>query len=213
MDTLIGRKAGMTRVFEADGKQTAVTVLEVGPCVVVQRKTKEKDGYDAVQLGFGQQKESRLKRPQAGHYRRAGVKPCRILREVRVDSEEEVKVGDAVTVGIFEGVGHVDVAGISKGRGFQGVVRRHGMRGGRASHGSMSHRRVGAIGQCEFPARVFKNKKMPGHMGAQRVTVQNLRVVQVRVEDNLMLVEGAVPGPTGGVVMVRRALKKHAGAE
>lgn len=212
MNGLIGRKMGMTQVFDEDGRQVNVTALEVGPCVVVQVKTEASDGYDAVQLGYGAQKKQRLTKPAAGHQKKAGVEPVRVLREFVLDAGEEVKPGDTVTAAMFEGVSHVDVTGVTKGRGFQGVMRRYGFGGGRASHGSGTHRGPGSIGMKVSPARVFKGKKMPGHMGSDRVTAQNLRMVQVRGEDNVILVEGAVPGPTGGLVMVRKAIKKAAKA-
>jgi large subunit ribosomal protein L3 len=208
MNALIGKKLGMTQVFDENGVQVPVTVIQGGPCVVVQRKKVQTDGYDAVQLGFGDQKVQRLTQPQAGHYKKHNVKPCRILREVRVDATSESKEGDEVTVSLFEGVGYVDICGISKGRGFQGVIRRHGFGRGRMTHGSHSKRRPGSIGMCEWPGRVFKGKKMPGQMGSARVTTQNLRIVAVRPEEHVILVRGAVPGPTGGIVMVSKALKK-----
>lgn len=208
MDTIIGKKIGMTRIFNEDGQQIPVTVIEAGPCVVVQKKTVETDGYNAVQLGFDSQKEQRLNKAEQGHLKKHGASPVRILREVRTDRVEELENGGQVAVDLFEGTTHVDVTATCKGRGFQGVVKRWGMSGGRASHGSHMHRRTGSIGQCEYPARVFKGKRMPGHMGNRRVTVQNLKLVQVRPEDNALLIRGAVPGPNGGVVMIRKALKK-----
>jgi large subunit ribosomal protein L3 len=210
MQALIGKKLGMLSVFDADGRQVPVTVIEVGPCVVVQKKTAERDGYDAVQLGFLPQNERRLNRPQAGHFAKAGAPPVRILREVR--GGDDAKVGDELGLAALDGADFVDVVGTTKGRGFQGVVKRHNMSGGRASHGSGNHRSPGSIGMCVYPARVLKNKKMPGRMGARRVTTQNLRVVELRAEDNVLLVRGAVAGPNGGIVLVRRALKKTAGA-
>ncbi len=212
MNEIIGKKVGMTQVFDEKGRQFNVTVLEVGPCSVVQVKTIEKDGYSAVQLGFGPQKKQRLNKPALGHLEKAGVEPLRVLREVEVGEGEEVKAGDQVTAALFEGVEYVDVTGTSKGRGFQGVVKRYNFGGGRATHGSGTHRGPGSIGMKVSPARVFKGKKMPGHMGSDRVTTQNLRVVQVRPDDNVILVEGAVPGPAGGLVMVRKAIKKAAKA-
>ncbi|MCS6770431.1 MAG: 50S ribosomal protein L3 [Kiritimatiellae bacterium] len=208
MNGLIGRKLGMTQVYDESGRFVPVTIIAAGPCVVVQRKTAARDGYDAVQLGFLEQKESRLTKPELGRFKKAGVAPCRVLREIRVSPDDSIKEGDQVTAAIFEGVTHVDVTGTTKGRGFQGVVKRHRMGGGPQSHGHMSHRRIGAIGQRTWPARIMKNKRMPGHMGNVRVTTQNLRVVQVRPADHVLLVEGAVPGPTGGLVIVRKALKK-----
>ncbi len=212
MNEIIGKKVGMTQVFDEQGRQSNVTVLEVGPCTVVQVKTIEKDGYAAAQLGYGPQKKQRLNKPALGHLEKAGVEPVRVLREVEIAADEEVKAGDQVTASLFEDVAYVDVTGTTKGRGFQGVVKRYNFGGGRASHGSGTHRGPGSIGMKVSPARVFKGKKMPGHMGSDRVTTQNLRVVQVRPDDNVILVEGAVPGPTGGLVMVRKAIKKAAKA-
>ena len=209
MQALIGRKLGMLSVFDEEGRQVPVTAIEVGPCMVVQKKSADRDGYDAVQLGFAPQKEHRLTRPAAGHCRTAGVAPVCTLREVR-GADENVKVGDQVGLAAFEGVEFVDVVGTTKGRGFQGVVKRHGMSGGRASHGSGNHRKPGSIGMCVDPARVLKIKTMPGHMGGRRITTQNLRLVARRVEDNVLLVRGAVAGPNGGFVVVRKALKKTA---
>ncbi len=200
---------GMTQIFDASGVRVPVTVIEAGPCVVLQRKTVEKDGYEAVQLGYQDQKESRLSKAEAGHCKKAGTTAKKVIREVKLEkADPDVKVGDSFTVSIFEGVGHVDVIATSKGRGFQGVVKRHGMSGGRASHGSGMHRRMGSAGMCVTPARILKGKRMPGRMGGVRRTVQNLKVVQVREEDNLLLVRGAIPGPTGGLVFVRQSLKK-----
>ena len=208
MQTLIGKKIGMTRVYDADGVQVAVTVVQVGPCTVVQRKSKGADGYEAVQLGFGEQKDSRLTKPEQGHFKKAGAKAAKVLREVRVDAAEGAKPGDVVTAQVFEGVKFVDVLAHTKGKGFQGVVRRFGFGGGRASHGGGWLRKPGSIGNREWPARIFKNKKLPGHMGSVDVTTQNLRVVQVLADDHALLLEGAVPGPVGGIVLVRKAIKK-----
>lgn len=211
MDAIIGKKIGMTRVFNpATGEQTPVTVIEVGPCTVVQRKTTAEDGYEAVQLGFEPRRESRLTQPLRGHFKKAGVAGANRLREVRLQAGDEgMKVGDTVDASMLEGAAYVDVTAHSKGRGFQGVVKRWRMGGGRASHGGKSKlRSPGSIGMREWPARIWKNKHMPGHMGHRQVTVQNLRVVQVRTADHALLVEGAVPGPNGGLVMVRKAVKK-----
>ncbi len=208
MQTLLGKKIGMTRVYDDAGKQVPVTVVQVGPCVVTQRKTTEIDQYEAVQLGFEEQKESRLNKPEKGHFAKAGAAPQKILREVRVEVDEEAKPGDILTASLFEGVKYVDVLGHTKGRGFQGVVRRYRVRGGPATHGSGTHRRIGSIGNRHWPSRVFKNKRMPGQMGAVDITTQNLRVVKVLTEDNALLIEGAVPGPMGGIVVVRKAIKK-----
>jgi len=208
MEGLIGKKLGMTQVFDAKGARVPVTVIAAGPCVVVQRKTLTRDGYEAVQLGFGEQRRRRVTKPALGRFRKANTAPKRVLAEFAVQGGDELKEGDTVSLSLFEGTSHVDVTGVSKGRGFQGVVKRHRMRGGPQTHGGHSKRRVGSIGQNAFPARVNKGKRMPGHFGHVRVTQQNLRVVELRMEDNMLLVEGAVPGPTGGVVLVRKALKK-----
>ena len=208
MQTLIGKKIGMTRVYDDAGKQVPVTVVQVGPCAVVQRKTAQTDGYEAVQLGFGEQKESRLTKPVQGHFKKAGAKPAQVLREVRLDKGEDAKTGDVVTAKVFEGVKFVDVLGHTKGRGFQGVVKRFQFGGGRAAHGGGWLRKPGSIGNREWPGRVFKNKRLPGHMGSVDITTQNLRVVKVLADDHALLLEGAVPGPVGGLVLVRKAIKK-----
>jgi large subunit ribosomal protein L3 len=208
MNGMLGKKIGMTRVFGDEGQQIPVTVIEIGPCVVVQRKTKDQDGYDAFKLGFGAQKESRVTKPLLGQFKKAGITSPRYVHEFTADSGDEYKVGDQVSASFFEGVLFVDVAGVTKGRGFQGVVRRHNMSGGPITHGGHSKRRVGSIGCREFPGRVHKGKRMPGHMGHVHVTQQNLKVVQVRSAENLLLVRGAVPGPSGEVVVVKKAVKK-----
>ncbi len=208
MQTLIGKKIGMTRVYDDRGVQVPVTVVQVGPCVVVQRKSAKPDGYEAVQLGFAEQKEARLSKAEQGHFKKAGAGARKILREVRVDAAEAAKAGDVLTAALFEGVKFVDVLGHTKGRGFQGVVKRFGFAGGRASHGGGWNRKPGSIGNREWPARVFKNKKLPGHTGSVDITTQNLRVVKVLADDHALLLEGAVPGPTGGIVLVRKAIKK-----
>ena len=208
MQGILGKKIGMTRVFGDEGLQIPVTVIEVGPCVVVQRKTKTQDGYNALKLGFTEMKASRASKPHAGQFKKANTVPRKFLLEFDVDSNEELKAGDVVTAAVLDGVTHVDVSGVSKGRGFQGVVRRHGMSGGPMTHGGHSKRRVGSIGCRSFPGRIHKGKRMPGHMGNVQVTTQNLKVVQLRTADNLLLVGGAVPGPAGALVVVRKALKK-----
>lgn len=208
MKTLLGKKVGMTRVFDAEGRQVPVTVLQAGPCVVIQRKTTDADGYEAAQIGWGEQKPSRLSRALVGHYKKAGVTPAQAVREVRVDASEEAKPGQQVTVEIFEGVPFVDVTGISKGQGFQGVMKRHGMSGQPQAHGHTMHRRPGSIGMRERPGRILKNKRLPGHMGNVQVTTQHLRVVQVRKDDGLLLVHGSVPGPVGGLLEIRASIKK-----
>jgi len=208
MKTLIGRKVGMTRIYDDNGVQVPVTVVQVGPCSVVQRKTSATDGYEAVQLGYEDQKPQRLAKAQVKHFEKAGVSPKRVLREVRLADGDDAKVGDVFDASVFEGVAFVDVLARTKGRGFQGVIRRFKMRGGRETHGGAWTRKPGSIGNREWPARVFRNKKMPGQMGSDDITTQNLRVVKVMPEDNAILLEGAVPGPNGGIVMVRKAIKK-----
>ena len=208
MKGLIGKKLGMTSVYDEDGVAVPVTVIEAGPCVVVQRKDNEKDGYAAVQLGFEDQKEQRLNKPDLGHFKKAGVDAKRVLKEFRTMEATEVAVGDVIDANAFAEVNFVDVVATGKGRGFQGVVKRYDFGGGRASHGGGWLRRPGSIGMCETPAKVIKGKKMPGHMGSKRVTTQNLKVVQVRPEENLILVKGSVPGANGGIVTIKEALKK-----
>ena len=208
MQGLIGKKLGMTQIFDKDGANVAVTVVEAGPCPVVQKKTNDIDGYEAVQLGFLETRESRVTKPMLGKFKKAGVTPCKFLAEFKIDAGEEVKEGDSVTTSIFEEDIFLDVTGVTKGRGFQGVVKRHNMAGGRMTHGGHSKRRVGSIGQCSYPARVAKGQRMPGHMGAAKVTQQNLKLVSIRGDENLLLIKGAIPGATGSVVIVRKALKK-----
>ena len=208
MQGLIGKKLGMTQVFDESGTHVPVTVLQAGPCVVVQRKTTKADGYEAVQLGFEDRKERLVTKPLQGHFKKASVPTKRFLREIRLADGEDAKVGDTVSVSIFDGATHVDVIGLTKGRGFAGVVKRHGFKGGWAAHGSMMHRRSGSVGNRTWPARVFKNKRMGGHMGFVRETTQNLKIVKVRAEDDVLLVRGAIPGPTGGLVVIRKAIKK-----
>lgn len=200
-------------MFDEAGRRVAVTVIEAGPCVVVQRKTQACDGYDAVQLGFGETKERRVTKAAMGRFRKAGTTARRVVREFFADDGDEQKEGDTVSLDIFEGVERVDVTGVTKGRGFAGVVRRHGMHGGPKTHGGHSKRRVGAIGQCAYPARVAKGRGMPGHMGHVRTTQQNLKIVARRPEDNVILIHGAVPGPSGSVVLVKKALKRAGKAE
>ena len=208
MKGLIGKKIGMTQVWDKDGHRVAVTVLEVGPCPVIQVKTEEKDGYRAAQIGFGSQKPRRLTKSAVARYAKAGVPPCRVLHEFRLEAGDTVETGKTVDVGLFDGVKYVDVQGVTKGRGFAGVVRRYRMAGGPHTHGGHSKNRIGSIGARDLPGWVEKGKKMPGHMGAATRTTSNLAVVAVRKEENLLLVEGAVPGPAGAVVFVTKALKK-----
>ncbi|NLC58979.1 MAG: 50S ribosomal protein L3 [Armatimonadetes bacterium] len=199
---LLGIKRGMTQVFDEVGNIVPVTVIESQPSVVVQKKTVETDGYLAIQLGFGEVKERRVNRPLRGHFARAKVTPRRYLREVRVESVDGVNIGDEITVAIFEPGEEVAVSGISKGKGFQGVVKRYHHHGGPKTHGSMIHRKPQSAGATDA-ARVFKGTKRPGHMGHERVTVRGLRVIRIDPERNLILVRGAVPGPNGNLVMVR----------
>jgi len=205
--SLLGRKLGMTQIYDEQGNVLPVTALEAGPCSILQVRTPERDGYSAIQLGFLQKKRSRASKPEAGHARRANCEPHCFVREVPLP-EGDVQPGQRITVEVFSGVSAVDVTGISKGHGFQGVVKRHGMRGGPASHGSTRHRRVGSVGQSAFPSRVLKGKRLPGHMGCNRVTVRRLKVVRVDTEKNLLLVRGAVPGPRGGYLIITEAKGK-----
>ncbi len=207
---VVGRKRGMTRIFTEEGVSIPVTVIEVEPNRVTQLRDVEKDGYRAVQVTVGERKPSRVTKPMAGHFAKAGVPAGRKVKEFRLaDGEgEDLQVGAEIGVGIFEGVAKVDVTGTSKGRGFAGVVKRHNFRTQDATHGnSLSHRAPGSIGQNQTPGRVFKGKRMAGHMGAAKTTVQSLEVVRVDTERNLLLVKGAVPGPTGGDVIVKPAVK------
>jgi large subunit ribosomal protein L3 len=201
---LIGKKLGMTQVFD-ESRLTPVTVIEAGPCRVVTVKTKERDRYEAVQLSFGEAKERKLSKPVLGHLKKNQASPSRVLREFRKDGEPTV--GQFVTVGMFKKGDWVDVIGVSKGKGYQGVVKRHHYAGGPESHGSMFHRAPGSIGASSFPSRVWKGKTLPGHMGSERVTVQRLKVIESRSEENLLFVRGAVPGATNGVVVVRKSKK------
>jgi large subunit ribosomal protein L3 len=205
---ILGKKIGMTQVFRADGQVVPVTVLKAGPCVVVQRKTPASDGYDAVQLGLMEYaKKSGVNKPAAGHLKKSSSEGVKFLREFRLVEglEGDLKTGDRVLAEEFKPREKVDVIGVSKGKGFAGVVKRHHFRGGDATHGSMFHRAPGSIGASSFPSRVFPGTRMGGHMGTARVTVRNLEIVEVDAEDNVILVKGAVPGPNGGYVIVRRA--------
>ena len=204
---LIGKKLGMTRVFAEDGRWIPVTVVEAGPCAVVQRKTTEKDGYEAVQLGYGNRPERRCTKPELGHFEKAGVGPQQVVREFRVDASVALKPGDQVLADVFSAGERIDVVGVSKGKGFQGVQKRHGFKGGPAGHGSNFHRAPGSVGQSADPAKIVKGKRMPGQMGNKRITTQNLEVVQVDVEKNLMLVRGCIPGSNGGYVLLRKTVK------
>ena len=203
---LLGKKVGMTQLLQDDGTVVPVTVIQAGPCVVVQKKTKLKDGYDAVQLGFVEFiKPKRVNQPMTGHFKKANVAPARFVREIGVQGDETANPGDKVMVDIFAQNELVHVVGTSKGRGFAGLIKRHHFRGGRASHGSMFHRAPGSIGSSAYPSRVLKGMRMAGHMGHERVTVQNLRVARIDQENNLLFVRGAVPGPAGGYVVVEKS--------
>src|SRR5438309_2599943 len=204
---ILGKKIGMTQVFRADGQVVPVTLLKAGPCMVVQRKTPTTDGYDAVQLGLLEfVKPARLNKAQTGHLKKAGVEGARFVREFRLrPGDNDFKPGDKVLVDEFKPNEKVDVIGVSKGRGFAGVVRRYHFGGGDATHGGMHHRAPGSIGASSFPSRVFPGMRSAGHMGTDRVTVRNLEVIQVDTEDNVLMVKGAVPGPNGAYVLVRRA--------
>ncbi|HSO76445.1 MAG TPA: 50S ribosomal protein L3 [Blastocatellia bacterium] len=203
---IIGKKLGMTQLFGDDGTVTPVTVIKAGPCIVVQKKTVNTDGYNAVQLGLVEEKPPRrVNKPTEGHFKSAGVPPTRVLREVRVEpSDEATSVGDKILVDMFNENDLVDVIGKSKGRGFAGFVKRHGFHGGRASHGSMFHRAPGGIGASAYPSRVFKGTKMAGHMGDERKTIKNLRVVAVDAENYLLMIRGALPGPAGSYVLIKK---------
>ncbi len=205
---IIGRKIGMTQLFAEDGSVVPVTVLEVGPCAVVQKKTVENDGYAAVQLGFEDIREKLVVKPVKGHFNKAQVAYKRVLREFKLDNGDALNVGDIIKADVFVAGDKVDVTGISKGKGFQGTIKRHGYHTGPMAHGSGYHRHQGSMGANTDPSRVMKGKGMPGHMGSEQVTVQNLNVVKVDAENNLIAIKGAVPGPNGGLIVVKSAVKK-----
>jgi len=208
ISSLLGTKIGMTQVYDAQNVLVPVTVVQAGPCPVVQVKTAETDGYNAVQIGFSSKKAKNTSKAELAHAKKAGIDPApRVLSEVRLPDAPALKVGDVVTVAAFQEGQLVDVIGISKGKGFQGVVRRFRVAGGPAAHGSMFHRRIGSIGMRQTPGRSWKNQSMPGHMGSERRTIQNLRVMRVIAEKNLLLVKGAIPGANGDDVLVRLAIK------
>ena len=204
---IVGKKVGMTQIFDEAGKTIPVTVIEAGPCVVAQVKTVESDGYNAVQLGFGDVKESKLNKPEIGHFTKSKLPLKKHLREFRVDSVEAVKVGDEIKVDTFTAGDKVDIQGISKGKGFQGVIKRHGQSRGPMGHGSMYHRRPGSMGPTSTPGRVFKGKKLPGHMGRNTITIQNLEVVAVDLDKNVILVKGSVPGAKGSILKVESSVR------
>ena len=201
---MIGKKIGMTGLFTPEGQYIPVTVVQVGPCSVTQIKTIETDGYNALQLGFGEKKRSRINKPMEGHLKKSGDTLFAFLREVRVDNPSEYTLGQAIKLDIFEVGERVDVTGISKGRGFSGVIKRHGFHGGKKTHGSHSHRIPGSIGCSATPAKVIKGKKMPGQYGNHRKTVRNLEIVDIRPEENIMMIKGAIPGSGFGVVEIKK---------
>ena len=207
MKTIIGKKVGMTQIFDEKGKVIPVTVIEAGPCLVAQVKSVETDGYNAIQLGFGDVKESKLNKPEKGHFAKAKLALKKHLREFRLDSVDGVNVGDEIKVDTFQTGDKIDVQGTSKGKGFQGVIKRHGQSRGPMEHGSMYHRRPGSMGPTSTPGRVFKGKKLPGHMGRVTVTIQNLDVVKVDLDKNAILVKGSVPGAKGAILKLKTSVK------
>ena len=204
---IIGRKVGMTQIFDEKGNVIPVTVIEAGPCSVVQVKTVETDGYDAVQLGFGSVKENKLNKPEKGHFTKVKVTPVKHLREFRLSDVSNVKVGDEIKADVFTAGETVDIQGTTKGKGFQGVIKRHGQSRGPMGHGSMYHRRPGSMGSTSTPGRVFKGKKLPGHMGRATITIQNLDVVRVDMDKNVILLKGSVPGAKGSILKIKSAVK------
>ena len=209
MEGLIGKKIGMTQVYDAEGKRTTVTVIECGPCPVVQLKTLEKDGYVAAQVAFGTQKASRLAKAQQKHFEKAGVATAKVLKEFALDAGETLEVGKAVTVANFEGVKYVDVTGQTKGKGFAGVLKKWGFAGGNMTHGGHSKRRTGGLAARDLPGWIEKGKKMPGDMGDVSRKAMGLEVVAIRPEDNALLVKGSIPGARNGIVIVRKSLKNN----
>ncbi|MEN8211761.1 MAG: 50S ribosomal protein L3 [Thermodesulfobacteriota bacterium] len=207
MSALLGKKIGMTNVFSADGRLIPVTVVQAGPCVVTQVKTEDKDGYNALQLGFDEKKVEKLNKPIAGHLKKSTDKGFRVLKEFKTDDPEEIESGVTLSIDMFSVGDKVNISGISKGRGFQGTIKRHGFSRGPETHGNRNHRKPGSIGNSAWPAKVIKGKKMPGHMGTDRETVKNLTIVDIKHEDNLLLVKGPVPGCKTGILEVRKAIK------
>ena len=206
---IIGKKIGMTQIFDETGKVTPVTVIEAGPCVVVQKKTMETDGYEAVQMGYGDLKPNRVNKPMKGHFAKGDVAPKKHLKEFRMDDCTALNVGDIIKADVFEAGDYVDVSGISKGKGFAGVIKRYNSHRLKETHGTGPvARQSGSMGACSTPSRIFKGKKMPGQMGAEKVTVQNLTVVKIDAENNLIAVKGAIPGPKKGIVTVINSVKK-----
>ncbi|MCL2704421.1 MAG: 50S ribosomal protein L3 [Defluviitaleaceae bacterium] len=204
---ILAKKIGMTQIFTEKGLMVPVTVLEAGPCVVVQKKTMENDGYEAVQIGFSEVKPKRVTKPVKGHFDKAKVTPKKYLREFRLEDISDLNIGSEIKADVFEAGEKVDISGTSKGKGFQGAIKRHGQHRGPMAHGSKYHRGLGSMGAATSPGRVPKGKKMPGHMGAKRVTVQNLEIARVDADRNLLLIKGAVPGPRGTVLFVKNTVK------
>ena len=204
---IIGKKLGMTQIFDENGAVIPVTVVEAGPCVVAQVKTIEKEGYEAVQLGFGEVKDKHINKPEKGHFTKNSLTAKKHLREFRLDSIEGIKVGDELKADVFAKGDKVDIQGTSKGKGFQGVIKRHGQSRGPMGHGSMYHRRPGSMGSTSTPGRVFKGKKLPGHMGRNTITIQNIEVVSVDLDKNVILVKGSVPGCKGAILKIKSAVK------
>ena len=204
---IIGRKIGMTQIFDENGNVIPVTAIQAGPCTVIQVKTTETDGYNAVQLGFEEVKEKKLNKPQKGVFKKLNINPMRHLREFRMDSVEGMTVGNEVKADVFTAGEKVDIQGVSKGKGFQGVIKRHGQHRGPMGHGSMYHRRPGSMGPTSTPGRVFKGKKLPGHMGVDTITIQNLEVIRVDLDKNVILVKGSVPGNKGSILKIKNAVK------
>jgi len=200
---LIGKKIGMTQIFEESGRVVPVSVIEAGPCPIVQVKTTEKEGYTAIQIGYIEVKESRMSKPENGHFKKANVTPRRILREIRVDDASPFKVGDTLDVKLFEGAKIVHVTGTSKGRGFAGTIKRYHFQRGRKTHGNKNYREPGSVGASAFPSRIFPGKRLPGRMGGVQRTTRNLTLVQIDAENNLLFIKGSIPGANNGIVFVR----------
>lgn len=205
---ILGKKIGMTETFEKDGELTPVTIIEAGPCLVLQLKVPDIDGYRSVQLGFGEKREDRTKKPLLGHFKKAGVKPKRFIKEIRISDKDKYKIGREIKVDIFKEGDFVDISGTTIGKGFQGGMKKWGWSGGPASHGSMTHRRPGSIGASAFPSRVFKGHHLPGRMGGNKRTTQKLKIVKVDLENNLLMVKGAVPGHKNSYLVIRNTSKK-----
>lgn len=207
MKSILGKKLGMTQIFTEDGVVIPVTVVEAGPVVITQKKTVEIDGYSAIQMGYGEVKENRLNKPKKGHFDKSNIEYKKVLREVRCENTDDFEVGQELKADLFEAGDKVDVVGVSKGKGFQGNIKRHNQSRGPMSHGSKYHRGVGALSAASSPGRVFKGRNLPGHMGNERVTVQNLEIVRVDADKNFLLVKGAVPGPKGGLITIKQSIK------